>query len=134
MMNRFIKWIGLSVGLTILPIFISMGTKLIYGVDFALSNYNNELLFMAVMLSATSISDFTSIMQKGVSGPQITFLVVCLIFISLICICCYEILTIASISFAPLNDSPINVLTCVGLVSSLIIGGICQYFLEKVGA
>lgn len=134
MANRFVRWVGFSVLLTLFPIILSIFTKIICNIEVALNSYNNELLFMAVMLSATSIGDFTAIMQKGVKGVHITVFVIILIFIALLCISCYEILSVASFSNIELNNSLISGLTILGVSSSLIIGGISQYFLEKVGA
>lgn len=134
MANRFVRWIGFSVLLTLFPIILSIFTKIICNIEVALNSYNNELLFMAVMLSTTSIGDFMSIMQKGVRGVHITVFVIILIFIALLCVSCYEILSVASFSNIELNYTLISRLTILGVSSSLIIGGISQYFLEKVGA
>lgn len=134
MANRFVRWIGFSVLLTLFPIILSIFTKIICNIEVALNSYNNELLFMAVMLSTTSIGDFMSIMQKGVRGVHITAFVIILIFIALLCISCYEILSVASFSNIELNYTLISRWTILGVSASLIIGGISQYFLEKVGA
>lgn len=87
---------------------------------------------MAVTLSATSIGDIVSLIERQVKGVHITILLIVLIFISLICVSIYEIISMSEILELEINTSIINLLTAIGGVSSVITGTACQVFLSKV--
>lgn len=132
MAERLIKWFAFSVGLMILPIILSCVLHSTFNLDICFNDYTSEILFIAVTLSATSIGDIYSLMQKGVKGIHITIIFVTLIFISLICIATYEMLDIVNALAISINTKMINVLTFVGLIASLSIGILCQVFLGKI--
>ena len=87
---------------------------------------------MAVTLSATSIGDIVSLIERQVTGVHITILLIVLIFISLICVSIYEIISMSEILELEINTSIINLLTAIGGISSVITGTACQVFLSKV--
>lgn len=132
MINRILKWFGFSIGLMILPVLLSVIMHKILEQPIIFETYYKEILFMAVTLSATSIGDIVSLMEKQVKGIHITILLISLIFISLICISIYEIINMSEILELKLDTSIISVLTIIGGVSSLITGTTCQVFLSKV--
>lgn len=132
MAERLIKWFAFSIGLTILPIVLSLILHGTFNLEIHLSEYTSEFLFMAVTLAATSIGDVVSLIQKGVTGIHITIIFVALIFISLICMSIYEMQNIGSALEISFNPIMINRLTIVGCLSSLGIGIACQVFLEKI--
>jgi hypothetical protein len=132
MVERLIKWIAFSIGLTLLPIILSLILHETFSIVVHLSDYTSEFLFMAVTLSATSIRDVVSLIQKGVTGIHITVIFVALIFISLICMSTYEMQSIGSALEIAINPTMINTLTITGCLSSLAIGIMCQIFLEKI--
>lgn len=132
MAERLIKWFAFSIGLTILPIVLSLILHGTFNLEIHLSEYTSEFLFMAVTLAATSIGDVVSLIQKGVTGIHITIIFVALIFISLICMSIYEMQNIGSALEISFNPIMINCLTVVGCLSSLGIGIACQVFLEKI--
>lgn len=132
MAERIIKWFAFSIGLTILPVVFSLIFKMSFNINIQFSDYTNEFLFMAVTLSATSLGDVFSLVKKGVTGIHITIIFVSLIFISLICMCIYEIENIGNALNIDINNHIISVFTVVGCLASLIIGLVCQIFLEKV--
>lgn len=132
MAERLIKWFAFSIGLTLLPIILSLILHMTFNLEIKFSDYTSEFLFMAVTLAATSIGDIVSLIQKRVTGIHITIIFVALIFIALICISAYEMENIGNALKIPYNPAMINILTIVGSLSSLIIGVFCQVFLEKV--
>lgn len=132
MAERLIKWFAFSIGLTILPIILSLILHITFNLEIEFNDYTSEFLFMAVTLSATSIGDIVSLIQKDVKGVHITIIFVALIFISLICMSTYEMQNIGSALNAPINTTMINILTATGCLSSLGIGITCQVFLEKI--
>lgn len=132
MAERLIKWIAFSIGLTILPILLSLILHGTFNLEIHFSDYTSELLFMAVTLAATAIGDVYEIIHKGVNGIHITLIFISLIFISLICIFVYEIPIIANALSLSINNTLINISTIIGCLSSLGLGIACQVFLERI--
>ncbi len=64
MIERLIKWVAFSIGLTILPVLLSIIFKSTFKIDINIEDYTNEFIFMAVTLSATSIGDLVSLIKK----------------------------------------------------------------------
>lgn len=132
MAERLIKWFAFSIGLTILPIILSVILHVTFNLEIHFSDYTSEFLFMAVTLAATAIGDVYELIQKRINGIHITLIFVSLIFISLICIFIYEMPIIASAMEISINNTLINIFTVIGCLSSLGLGIACQVFLEKV--
>lgn len=132
MIERLIKWIAFSIGLTILPVLLSIIFKSTFKIDINIEDYTNEFIFMAVTLSATSIGDLVSLIKKGVTGIHITVMLIFLIFISLICISIYEMINLGNSLLIEYDSSLISALTIIGCAGSVIIGIMCQIFLSKV--
>lgn len=132
MANRILRWFGFSIGLMVLPVLLSIIMRKVLGFPVIFESYSSEVLFMAVTLSATSIGDIVSLIEKQVKGIHITFLLISLIFISLICISIYEIINMSEMLDLQINKSIINLLTIIGGISSVIMGTACQVFLSKV--
>lgn len=132
MIERLIKWVAFSIGLTILPVLLSIIFKSTFKIDINIEDYTNELIFMAVTLSATSIGDLVSLIKKGVTGIHITVMLIFLIFISLICISIYEMINLGNSLLIEYDSSLISALTIIGCAGSVIIGIMCQIFLSKV--
>ena len=132
MAERILKWLAFSIGLILLPIFLSLSIRMVFNLDINLSDYTSEFLFMGVTLATTSLGDIYSLTQKGVKGIHITVLFIVIMFISLVCIFTYGIQKMGvdlSISY---DQKMINGLTIVGCISSVITGLLCQVFLEKI--
>ena len=125
-------WLTFSIGLTILPIILSLILHGTFNIDIHFSDYMSEFLFMAVTLSATAIGDVYELIHKGVNGIHITVMFVALIFIALICISIYEMQSIGSALQISMNPKMIDILTTVGCLSSLGLGVACQVFLERI--
>ena len=132
MIERLIKWVAFSIGLTILPVLLSIIFKSTFKIDINIEDYTNEFIFMAVTLSATSIGDLVSLIKKGVTGIHITVMLIFLIFISLICISIYEMINLGNSLLIEYYSSLISALTIIGCAGSVIIGIMCQIFLSKV--
>ena len=132
MIERLIKWVAFSIGLTILPVLLSIIFKSTFKIDINIEDYTNEFIFMAVTLSATSIGDLVSLIKKGVTGIHITVMLIYLIFISLICISIYEMINLGNSLLIEYDSSLISALTIIGCAGSVIIGIMCQIFLSKV--
>lgn len=132
MANRILRWFGFSIGLMVLPVLLSIIMRKVLGFPVIFESYSSEILFMAVTLSATSIGDIVSLIERQVKGVHITILLIVLIFISLICVSIYEIISMSEILELEINTSIINLLTAIGGVSSVITGTACQVFLSKV--
>lgn len=132
MAERLIKWFAFSIGLTLLPIALSLILHGTFNIEVHFSDYTSEFLFMAVTLSATSIGDVVSLIQKCIHGIHITIIFIALIFIALICMSTYEMQNIGSALAIAYNPTMINILTITGCLSSLAIGILCQVFLEKI--
>lgn len=132
MIERLIKWVAFSIGLTILPVLLSIIFKSTFKIDINIEDYTNEFIFMAVTLSATSIGDLVSLIKKGVTGIHITVMLIFLIFISLICISIYEMINLGKSLLIEYDSSLISALTIIGCAGSVIIGIMCQIFLSKV--
>ena len=132
MIERLIKWVAFSIGLTILPVLLSIIFKSTFKIDINIEDYTNEFIFMAVTLSATSIGDLVSLIKKGVTGIHITVMLIFLIFISLICISIYEMINLGNSLLIEYDSSLISALTIIGCAGSVIIGIMCQVFLSKV--
>lgn len=132
MIERLIKWVAFSIGLTILPVLLSIIFKSTLKIDINIEDYTNEFIFMAVTLSATSIGDLVSLIKKGVTGIHITVMLIFLIFISLICISIYEMINLGNSLLIEYDSSLISALTIIGCAGSVIIGIMCQIFLSKV--
>ena len=132
MANRILRWFGFSIGLMALPVLLSIIMRKILGFPVIFESYSSEILFMAVTLSATSIGDIVSLIEKQVKGIHITVILIFLIFISLICISVYEIISMSEMLDLQIDKSIINLLTIIGGVSSVITGTSCQVFLSKV--
>ena len=132
MIERLIKWVAFSIGLTILPVLLSIIFKSTFKIDINIEDYTNEFIFMAVTLSATSIGDLVSLIKKGVTGIHITVMLIFLIFISLICISIYEMINLGNSLLIEYDSSLISALTIIGCAGSVIIGIMCQIFLSKV--
>lgn len=132
MIERLIKWVAFSIGLTILPVLLSIIFKSTFKIDINIEDYTNEFIFMAVTLSATSIGDLVSLIKKGVTGIHITVMLIFLIFISLICISIYEMINLGNGLLIEYDSSLISALTIIGCAGSVIIGIMCQIFLSKV--
>lgn len=132
MIERIIKWVAFSIGLTILPVLLSIIFKSTFKIDINIEDYTNEFIFMAVTLSATSIGDLVSLIKKGVTGIHITVMLIFLIFISLICISIYEMINLGNSLLIEYDSSLISALTIIGCAGSVIIGIMCQIFLSKV--
>ncbi len=132
MANRILRWFGFSIGLMVLPVFLSIIMRKTLGFPITFETYSSEILFMAVTLSATSIGDIVSLIEKQVKGAHITILLILLIFISLICVSIYEIINMSEILNIEINTFMINLLTIIGGISSVITGTACQVFLSKV--
>lgn len=132
MIERLIKWVAFSIGLTILPVLLSIIFKSTFKIDINIEDYTNEFIFMAVTLSATSIGDLISLIKKGVTGIHITVMLIFLIFISLICISIYEMINLGNSLLIEYDSSLISALTIIGCAGSVIIGIMCQIFLSKV--
>lgn len=132
MIERLIKWVAFSIGLTILPVLLSIIFKSTFKIDINIEDYTNEFIFMAVTLSATSIGDLVSLIKKGVTGIHITVMLIFLIFISLICISIYEMINLGNSLLIEYDSSLISTLTIIGCAGSVIIGIMCQIFLSKV--
>ncbi len=132
MIERLIKWVAFSIGLTILPVLLSIIFKSTFKIDINIEDYTNEFIFMAVTLSATSIGDLGSLIKKGVTGIHITVMLIFLIFISLICISIYEMINLGNSLLIEYDSSLISALTIIGCAGSVIIGIMCQIFLSKV--
>lgn len=132
MIERLIKWVAFSIGLTILPVLLSIIFKSTFKIDINIEDYTNEFIFMAVTLSATSIGDLVSLIKKGVTGIHITVMLIFLIFISLICISIYEMINLENSLLIEYDSSLISALTIIGCAGSVIIGIMCQIFLSKV--
>ena len=133
MANRILRWFGFSIGLMVLPVLLSIIMRKVLGFPVIFESYSSEILFMAVTLSATSIGDIVSLIERQVTGVHITILLIVLIFISLICVSIYEIISMSEILELEINTSIINLLTAIGGISSVITGTACQVFLSKVG-
>lgn len=132
MIERLIKWVAFSIGLTILPVLLSIIFKSTFKIDINIEDYTNEFIFMAVTLSATSIGDLVSLIKKGVTGIHITVMLIFFIFISLICISIYEMINLGNSLLIEYDSSLISALTIIGCAGSVIIGIMCQIFLSKV--
>lgn len=132
MIERLIKWVAFSIGLTILPVLLSIIFKSTFKIDINIEDYTNKFIFMAVTLSATSIGDLVSLIKKGVTGIHITVMLIFLIFISLICISIYEMINLGNSLLIEYDSSLISALTIIGCAGSVIIGIMCQIFLSKV--
>lgn len=132
MANRILRWFGFSIGLMALPVLLSIIMRKVLGFPVIFESYSSEVLFMAVTLSATSIGDIVSLIEKQVKGIHITILLIPLIFISLICISIYEIINMGEMLDLQIDKSIINILTIIGGISSVITGAACQVFLSKV--
>ncbi|MCI9567071.1 MAG: hypothetical protein HFF54_03910 [Lawsonibacter sp.] len=132
MANRILRWFGFSIGLMVLPVLLSIIMRKVLGFPVIFESYSSEILFMAVTLSATSIGDIVSLIERQVTGVHITILLIVLIFISLICVSIYEIISMSEILELEINTSIINLLTAIGGISSVITGTACQVFLSKV--
>lgn len=132
MAERLVKWFAFSIGLTILPIILSLILHGTFNIDIHFSDYTSEFLFMAVTLAATAIGDVYELIHKGVNGIHITVMFVSLIFIALICISIYEMQSIGSALQITMNPQMIDVLTAIGCLSSLGLGVACQVFLERI--
>lgn len=132
MIERLIKWFSFSVGLSLLPIILSLFFHGIFNLEIHFSNYTSELIFISVTLSATSIGDIVSILQKGIKGVHITVLLIVLIFISLICVSIYEMVNISNALKIITNTALINLFTIISCISSLTIGIFCQVYLQKI--
>lgn len=132
MIERLIKWVAFSIGLTILPVLLSIIFKSTFKIDINIEDYTNEFIFMAVTLSATSIGDLVSLIKNGVTGIHITVMLIFLIFISLICISIYEMINLGNSLLIEYDSSLISALTIIGCAGSVIIGIMCQIFLSKV--
>lgn len=132
MAERLIKWFAFSIGLTILPIILSLVLHGTFSLSVHFSEYTSEFLFMAVTLAATAIGDVYELIHKGVNGIHITAMFVSLIFISLICISIYEMQSIGNALQISMNSKMIDILTVVGCLSSLGIGVTCQVYLERI--
>lgn len=132
MAERLIKWFAFSIGLTILPVLLSLVLYKTFNLEIHLSDYIGEFLFMAITLAATSIGDVVSLIQKGVTGVHITVFLVALIFISLTCMSIYEMGNIGNALELTFNSILINAFTILGCLSSLGIGIACQVFLERI--
>ncbi len=132
MLERLLKWFGFSILLTLLPIGLSLLLRIIFELRINLSDYTSELLFMGVTLSATSISDICSLLQKGAKGSHITVLLLFLIFLVVICTALYEMKVISNAIGMPISDYIIDRLTFALCTSNIIISVICQIFLEKI--
>lgn len=132
MAERLIKWFAFSIGLTLLPIVLSLLLRITFNLNVCFEDYISEFIFMAITLAATSIGDVVQLIQKGVTGIHITFIFVVLIFIALICMSIYEMVSIGRALEIDIKQSAINILTIVGCISSLIIGVMCQIFLERI--
>lgn len=132
MIERLIKWVAFSIGLTILTVLLSIIFKSTFKIDINIEDYTNEFIFMAVTLSATSIGDLVSLIKKGVTGIHITVMLIFLIFISLICISIYEMINLGNSLLIEYDSSLISALTIIGCAGSVIIGIMCQIFLSKV--
>ena len=132
MVNRILRWFGFSIGLMVLPVLLSIIMRKTLELPIVFETYSSEILFMAVTLSATSIGDIVSLIEKQVKGVHITILLIILIFISLICISIYEIINMSEMLNLKINTSMINLLTIIGGISSVISGTACQVFLSKV--
>lgn len=132
MVNRILRWFGFSIGLMVLPVLLSIIMRKTLELPIVFETYSSEILFMAVTLSATSIGDIVSLIEKQVKGVHITILLIFLIFISLICISIYEIINMSEMLNLKINTSMINLLTIIGGISSVITGTACQVFLSKV--
>ena len=132
MANRILRWFGFSIGLMVLPVLLSIIMRKVLGFPVIFESYSSEILFMAVTLSATSIGDIVSLIERQVTGVHITILLIVLIFISLICVSIYEIISMSEILELEINTSIINLLTAIGGISSVITGTACQVLLSKV--
>lgn len=132
MAERLVKWFAFSIGLTILPIILSLILHGTFNLDIHFNDYASEFLFMAVTLAATAIGDVYELIHKGINGIHITVMFVSLIFISLICISIYEMQSIGSALEISMNLEMIDILTVIGCLSSLGIGVACQVFLERI--
>lgn len=132
MANRILRWFGFSIGLMALPVLLSIIMRKVLGFPVIFESYSSEILFMAVTLSATSIGDIVSLIEKQVKGIHITVILIFLIFISLICISVYEIISMSEMLDLQIDKSIINLLTIIGGISSVITGTSCQVFLSKV--
>lgn len=132
MIERLIKWFAFSIGLTLLPIILSLLLHTTFNLEIHFDDYISELIFMAITLSATSIGDIVQLIHKGVTGIHITIIFVLLIFISLICMSIYEMVNIGNALGIEIKQSAINIMTVIGCISSLIIGIMCQVFLDKI--
>ena len=132
MANRILRWFGFSIGLMVLPVLLSIIMRKVLGFPVIFESYSSEILFMAVTLSATSIGDIVSLIERQVTGVHISILLIVLIFISLICVSIYEIISMSEILELEINTSIINLLTAIGGISSVITGTACQVFLSKV--
>lgn len=132
MANRILRWFGFSIGLMVLPVLLSIIMRKVLGFPVIFESYSSEILFMAVTLSATSIGDIVSLIERQVTGVHITILLIVLIFISLICVSIYEIISMSEILELEINTSIINLLTAIGGIFSVITGTACQVFLSKV--
>lgn len=132
MAERLIRWFFFSVGLTLLPVVISFIFRITFNLDIFISNYIGEFIFMAVTLAATSMGDVVSIIKKGATGIHTTILLSMLIFIALICMSIYVMENTGKELEIVINSKMINLLTIVGCSASIIIGVVCQVFLEKI--
>lgn len=132
MAERLVKWFAFSIGLTILPILLSLILHGTFNIDIHFSDYTSEFLFMAVTLAATAIGDVYDLIRKEVKGTHITVMFIALIFIALICISIYEMQSIGSALQISMNQKMIDIITAVGCLSSLGIGVTCQVFLERI--
>ncbi len=132
MINRILKWFFFSIGIMVLPILLSVIMRKMLGYPVYFKTYSSEMLFMAVTLSATSIGDVVSLIEKQVKGTHITVLLIISIFVSLICIAIYEIIEMSEILTLELNSSMINQLTISGIILSVVTGTMCQVYLSKV--
>ena len=97
----------------VLPVLLSIIMRKVLGFPVIFESYSSEILFMAVTLSATSIGDIVSLIERQVTGVHITILLIVLIFISLICVSIYEIISMSEILELEINTSIINLFIAV---------------------
>lgn len=153
MAERIIKWVGFSIGLTLVPVLLSVILRFAIHLNVDFNDYTSELLFMAVTLSATTLGDIYDLSKKGVKGWHLTLFLIVLIMIIVVCTGVYMVHTGSGsiyeeiqrrvqnidlqdidyiFSFLKVESTIVNVCTIFGCVSSLGIGVACQVFLEKI--
>lgn len=132
MVNRLLKWFGFSIGFMILPVIISIITHNILQVPVSFEDYLSEILFMSVTLTATSIGDIVSLVNKKVNGTHITIFLILLIMIALICISAYVIISVGQMKELNIDYQFVKTLTICCGIASLLTSGSCQVFLSKV--